>query len=206
MRMQHESRPIRQFRNLSDDCLTNSLYAVCEVFYQGIDMDRDISNRKRRIISGVAGALLLLLYFVIFFMSAQNGEESGSVSLKISEKCAELVNAFTGGHWSRAFQENLASYFEHPLRKLAHLTEYALMGSLVFVLLRQWIRKGRRLYCSVIVWVLLSAAADEFHQFFVPGRYASVADVLLDTCGGVFGMGLSLLCIKLMNKHIEDVI
>ena len=50
------------------------------------------------------------------------------------------------------------------------------------------------------VWLFLSAAMDEFHQFFVPGRYCSLKDVLLDTCGGITGMfvcaGITILCQK----------
>jgi VanZ family protein len=98
--------------------------------------------------------------------------------------------------------DSLAEYFEHPVRKLAHFTEYAGMGVLVWWLLNGWIRKKKNLYFLVVGWVFVSAAADEFHQYFVPGRYASFWDVLLDTCGGAFGL---LLCIGisayLSNKN-----
>lgn len=93
--------------------------------------------------------------------------------------------------------DNLAEYFEHPIRKLAHFSEYACMGFLVYLILSQWMDKCRKLYLLSVLWVFLSAAADEFHQYFVPGRYASFADVCLDTCGGVFGM---LLCLAVANK------
>ncbi|MGN0400822.1 MAG: VanZ family protein [Acetatifactor sp.] len=149
-------------------------------------------------ITSVAGILLLLLYFFIFFMSAQNGDQSGSVSQKISEKCVEIINALTGGQWSKAFQESCAAYFEHPLRKLAHFGEYAVMGILAYTMLSQWMEQGRKLHSVTTLWVLLSAAADELHQYFVPGRYASVADVLLDTCGGICGM----LLVKIIRNHL----
>ena len=90
---------------------------------------------------------------------------------------------------------------EHPVRKMAHFSEYACMGALLFLLWSQWIRQGWVLRILVTVWVLLSAAADEFHQYFVPGRYASVADVLLDTCGGVCGMGFCLCVLALWKRR-----
>ena len=96
--------------------------------------------------------------------------------------------------------KHLTEWFEHPLRKLAHFSEYACMGILLYVLWSQWIRRGRRLYLLIGAWLFVSAALDEFHQFFVPGRYCSLKDVLLDTCGGITGMfvcaGITLLCEK----------
>lgn len=147
--------------------------------------------KKKIVITVPAAILLLALYMLIFGFSAQDGETSGSLSRIISEKCVELFNNLSGGHWTEGFMRNLAEYFEHPLRKLAHFSEYACMGILLYVLWSQWIRKGRKLYVLIALWVFFSAALDEFHQLFVPGRYGSFADVLLDTCGGAFGM---LLC------------
>ena len=38
---------------------------------------------------------------------------------------------------------------------------------------------------AAIAMVACYASLDEFHQIFVPGRTAAVADVLLDTIGGI---------------------
>ncbi len=159
-------------------------------------------NRKWKI-TVPAAVLLLALYMVIFGFSAQDGEQSGSLSQMISEKCVELFNSLSGGKWSKAFMEGLAAYFEHPIRKLAHFSEYACMGILVYVLWAQWMDRGRRLYLLTVEWVFLSAAADEFHQLFVPGRYGSFADVLLDTCGGSFGMALCMLAAYLHRRSVR---
>ncbi len=148
-----------------------------------------MQGRTKKIVKTVsAAALLLALYGLIFGFSAQDGEQSGSLSQLISERCVELLNTISGGHWSDVLRAQLAEYFEHPIRKLAHFSEYACMGVLLWVLWEQWLQKGRGLYLLITGWVLVSAAADELHQYFVPGRYASPADVLLDTCGGVCGM------------------
>ncbi len=143
---------------------------------------------RRIVISVTAGILLVGLYCLIFSFSAQDAEESGSLSALISEKCAELLNTLSGKHWSETMIQSMAEYFEHPIRKLAHFSEYAMMGILVYLLWRPWMQRGRKLYLLVLLWVFLSAAADEFHQTFVPGRYGSFLDVLLDTAGGAFGM------------------
>lgn len=154
--------------------------------------------KKRKIfVTAVSGVLLVLLYCVIFNFSAQNGEESGSLSQKISVKCVELVNNISGKNWSSDMKACLAEFWEHPIRKLAHFSEYACMGLLVYSLWSQWMRRGRGLYLLTVGWVFLSAALDELHQRYVPGRYGSFADVLLDTCGGVCGMLFCLAVLRL---------
>lgn len=71
-----------------------------------------------------------------------------------------------------------------PLRKLAHFTEFAALGTLLswrFGMLNK--RKG-------FAWVCGTAAAcvDETIQVFVPDRGPSIWDVLLDSCGVASGM------------------
>lgn len=149
---------------------------------------------KKYLITAAAGVLLFLLYGIIFAFSAQDAEESGSISRYVSEKCVEVADVLSGRTWTEAFKEVLEAQIEHPIRKLAHFSEYACMGILVYTLWRQWKRRGRGLYLLTVIWVFLSAAGDEMHQYFIPGRWASPADVLLDTCGGVFGV---LICICL---------
>ncbi len=143
---------------------------------------------SRLAVTVVAAIMLLCLYSLIFSFSAQTGEQSGGLSQKISEKCVEFMNSLSGNNWTVLFQKELAAYFENPIRKLAHFGEYACMGILVYTMWRPWILRGRKLYLITILWVFLSASGDEFHQLFVPGRYGSIADVILDTAGGIFGM------------------
>lgn len=156
--------------------------------------------KKKIVLTVLAATLLLLLYMMIFGFSAQDAEESGSLSQMVSQKCVDLLNELSGSDWTTDYREHLTEWFEHPLRKLAHFSEYACMGVLLYVLWSQWLSRGKRLYLLIGGWLFVSAALDEFHQFFVPGRYCSVKDVLLDTCGGITGMfvcvGIVLLCKK----------
>ena len=158
-------------------------------------------NRQKIAVSTVAAILLVLLYLVIFLFSGQNGEESGSLSAMISEKCAELLNAISGKHWTQSVIESMAVYFEHPIRKLAHFSEYACMGVLLYGIWRPWMKKGRKLYLLIVLWVFVSAGTDEFHQLFIPGRYGCFADVLLDTCGGTSGLCACVFAEKTMSRR-----
>lgn len=155
---------------------------------------------RRGLVTLAAAVLLGALYSLIFRFSAQDGGESGSLSRMISEKCVEFANWLSGSGWNAAREAELAEWLEYPLRKLAHFSEYACMGILVYTLWSQWIARRKPLCALTVVWVFLSASGDEFHQYFVPGRCASFTDVLLDTCGGASGMLFSLAVCALYRK------
>lgn len=157
-----------------------------------------MNRTKRKIfVMLLSGILLGILYCMIFGFSAQDGETSGSLSKAITRFGVKLWDDITGGRMTQVMIENAAAYFEHPLRKAAHFCEYAVMGVLVFGFLYYPVQKTSFRYGIVVLWILVSAALDEFHQYFIPGRYASFADVLLDTCGGVCG---ALLCVWIVRR------
>jgi len=66
------------------------------------------------------------------------------------------------------------------LRKGAHLTEYAVLGALLYRAL------GREPLALAVG--LAYAATDELHQHFVHGRHASPVDVAIDAVGVAAGM------------------
>ncbi len=79
------------------------------------------------------------------------------------------------------------------VRKGAHLSEYAVLALLLWRARAKSLTKAPTpwdwpLASQTILLVMLYAASDEFHQRFVPTRQASVADVLIDTCGGILGL------------------
>lgn len=130
---------------------------------------------------------LFFLYVLIFSFSEQTGEESGSLSFYVSRLGAELVNLITNRNWTSDILDSMAAYWENPIRKAAHFGEYAVMGCLISGIVKDLIL-GKKKYALILLWVFFSAAADELHQLFVPGRCGNFADVLLDTCGGGFGI------------------
>ena len=66
-------------------------------------------------------------------------------------------------------------------RKLAHFTEYAILG---FLAARAF-RTSPRWFLISAVLVVLYALLDEYHQSFVPSRTASIFDSLIDMAGGI---------------------
>jgi VanZ family protein len=73
------------------------------------------------------------------------------------------------------------AWWDVLLRKLAHVTEYAVLTALWWRALRA-LGISRPLAAAVGV-ALLYAVSDEFHQTFVDGRNGTPVDVLIDAIG-----------------------
>lgn len=83
------------------------------------------------------------------------------------------------------------------LRKIAHITEYAIL----FLLSRRalessWYLNNKGVYIAAILFSVMYAVSDEFHQSFVPGRGPAAMDVGIDS----FGVLLGLLSHKFYGK------
>jgi VanZ family protein len=82
---------------------------------------------------------------------------------------------------------------EFGIRKLGHLTEYAILAMLLWRALRsgtRWQMKMSILFLIAWVACAIFAASDEFHQSFVPSRTASLNDVMIDICGAFVGLAV----------------
>jgi VanZ family protein len=100
---------------------------------------------------------------------------------------SEVFSAEHSAHWlSRIIKlpprEFAVVHF--LIRKLAHLTEYAVLGGLLFRALRGD-EDGWRMRWAVTAVALAACVAvtDEWHQLYVPSRTGSGWDVVLDTVG-----------------------
>ncbi len=80
------------------------------------------------------------------------------------------------------------------IRKAAHVTEYLVLGILLFRAFRAGSRERRpwRWAIASLMVVALYAAGDELHQVFVIGRTPSLVDVGIDTVGGLLGQCASV--------------
>ena len=135
------------------------------------------SIRRQHISFAFWLALAIAIAVAIFLFSSQPAEISNETSKGALRKLLEL---FLGES-----TDALIRQYNHPLRKAAHFTLYAMLGfSLTGVFQHQ--RRLHKLPLAVIVSAAF-AALDELHQHFVEGRGPQVTDVLLDTAGAAAG-------------------
>lgn len=117
--------------------------------------------------------LLVITWMIfIFIMSSFNSAESSNQSNFIVNIIANIFNI------------NNISILSLIVRKLAHFTEYFILGLLVYNLIYS---NQKKAYFAIIICVLY-AISDEIHQLFVPGRSCQVLDVIIDSSGSLLGI------------------
>lgn len=146
--------------------------------------------------------LLLLMniiwMMVIFSFSAQPASESSETSMKVGTMVGKVLKP---GFSDLPKEEQIqyAKRIEFPIRKLAHATEYAILGVLTSLFFFSWKRKRYGLYGWL--WGILYAITDEFHQAFVPGRSCQMTDVAIDSLGCLFGCTVIALLMSIRRKR-----
>ena len=87
------------------------------------------------------------------------------------------------GYW-------LADILEPNFQNALHVPLYA---TLQILWLRALAKPERSMLMTITMALILTCSygiIDEFHQSFVPGRYASVLDVLLNVLGALLGAAI----------------
>ena len=128
--------------------------------------------------------LLLGWMTLIFCLSAQGGDESSVTSNSFGALLYTLLRSIFP-----FLQISLDAFVEEyvPLiRKIAHFSEFAVLGILIYLNLWEFSKKNIIVYSSLLS--VLYAALDEIHQLFVDGRCCSVKDVLIDSAGALCGI------------------
>ena len=76
------------------------------------------------------------------------------------------------------------------IRKLAHVTEYFILASLLYRCLTFDHPNRINAKLRTIIFITLAALIDELHQSFTASRTASIVDVGYDCLGGVWALWL----------------
>lgn len=124
--------------------------------------------------------VLCLIVFFIWDNSLQNGGTSDGFSLIFANWIAPIANklGFYGNIWA----------LNRIIRKLAHLTEFTILGGVLYVVLRRYIEYGT--VVKTIGVGIVIASLDEFIQLFSLGRSSQLSDVLIDTVGIIIGISV----------------
>ena len=124
--------------------------------------------------------VLCLIVFFIWDNSLQNGGNSDGFSLIFAEWLSPIADklGFYGNIWA----------LNRIIRKLAHLTEFTILGGVLYVVLRRYIEYGT--VVKTIVVGIVIASLDEFIQLFSLGRSSQLSDVLIDTVGIIIGISV----------------
>ena len=156
---------------------------------------------RRGILRWFLTCLTLFWMVFIFMMSSAGKDESNSQSGAV---CEFICEHFVEGYEEMAPEEQIQMQqkISFPVRKCAHLSEYAVLGALMTLTAASWRREGEETMRTgetpggtvrilpVLAAGFLYAVSDEIHQIFVPGRSGEPRDVLIDTSGVLIGICL----------------
>ncbi len=135
----------------------------------------------------------LILWAIVIFILSNEGSDTSSGR---SDAIVQMVQA-----WGAAVDTDFLTFL---IRKSAHIIAYFILGILAYNVVRIYSWPMRRAILVSVAIVLLYAASDELHQYFVPGRSSEVRDVLIDTIAGLFGIGIyALIDARLKAKHLN---
>ena len=142
--------------------------------------------------------VLILWMIVIFSFSSADANKSTGTSDKVITTMIEIKDKITNNETPNNEKEIIVKNSSFYIRKIAHITEYLILGFLIFNLLKQY--SVTNIYYAIGLSILYSCT-DEFHQLFINGRSGSIRDVLIDSIGILIGTYLYKL---LFIKNIEN--
>lgn len=157
---------------------------------------------KKNILRIILILLLLGTFYIIFGFSSQDGEKSGSISRRITEKIATFIPQIQKEN--EIEKENIMNTMERIIRKMAHFSIYTAVGLLLMALVSTYnIKEKNRLIISLTTGIIY-ASSDEIHQSFVPGRSPMITDIVIDTMGVILGILLIILGKKIIKKYRKN--
>ena len=143
--------------------------------------------KKRRL------ALLIAIILTLAFIwgnSLLNREQSSDESAWVLQLVTPILELFVGK----------GRVTEHLVRKLAHFTEFSLLGFELFFWFSYVREKGKEILLLAMAHGLFAALTDETIQLF-SARGSQVQDVWLDFAGATAGALFALLITILFRKR-----
>lgn len=152
-----------------------------------------------------AAVCIVLIGAAIILFSSQDGTESSGLSTEVTRIISGIIFRRFDSMTAEE-QSFIVSELNPFVRKLAHFTEYALLGAAIYSLILSAdtvrIRKKR---LAALIASAVFASTDELHQLFVSARSGKLTDVLIDSCGAAAGI-LAVTVVVIAVKYIREEI
>ena len=136
---------------------------------------------------GLLVALLAFIWGNSMTPGNVSGEMSGWVSQLLGKILPFLSPESEHGHWL--------------VRKIAHFSEFALLGMLFRWLFAMLMEKKLPSFLLPLGCGMICAVIDECIQFFSPGRVCSFVDMCIDWSGVLTGIVVLMILYFLWNKR-----
>ena len=141
----------------------------------------------------------IIMAMLIFGFSKQDGEESTGLSYKAADIILTVCDKAGIVDYNDNNRDSMIESVQFPIRKAAHMTEYAVLSVLIMLALIVDGLKGIRLPVISSIIAIVFAATDEFHQ-----KFGCLRDVFIDAAGSIIGLMIAYVIYKNMCKHKEN--
>ena len=149
-----------------------------------------MKDKKRMTARVILTVLTVAAVAAIFYNSSQSAVESTERSSPLTD----WINGILAG-FPIPF-----SVTENFIRKLAHFTEYAILGTMLSVTYYLYLLKIKTALIATLITGAAVAVIDEVIQLFPAGRSCQVSDMLLDFCGVAFASAIVMLIIRAVEN------
>ena len=152
-------------------------------------------------------AATLCVMVMIFAFSMQDADRSDHTSGFISKA---IISVFYPDYDTQTPEKQREIYdsVQFAVRKCAHFSEYTLLGFMLRLCLESWVghrmKKRYALMMPAFIGGALYAVTDECHQLMIDGRSGQWTDVLLDSCGVLFGTFIGNRMIILIDRKRKE--
>ncbi|WP_296883476.1 VanZ family protein [Thomasclavelia sp.] len=113
---------------------------------------------------------MIIWMIFIFIMSNTNGNDSSSQSNFFANIILQFIN----------IDKETLTFL---IRKLAHMSEYAILALFTYYALIKIAFNKRIIFQITFLISFLYACSDEFHQLFISGRSGQFTDIIIDSTG-----------------------
>jgi VanZ family protein len=146
-------------------------------------------------------SLTILYAMLIFYLSSKSnlGDPRALLDMDILRS---IIHYFEGSDLKFLLYP-LGLFYQYP-DKTVHMIEYAVFGFLLYLTLKNSPYPSFRDHAMLfaIAIGIMYGISDEFHQSFVPGRTASILDLVADAMGVTLAQTFIFIKDKLCIKHI----
>ncbi|WP_405342396.1 VanZ family protein [Ruminococcus sp.] len=149
-----------------------------------------MKDKKRMTARVILTVLTVAAVAAIFYNSSQSAVESTERSSPLTD----WINGILAG-FPIPF-----SVTENFIRKLAHFTEYAILGTMLSVTYYLYLLKIKTALIATLITGAAVAVIDEVIQLFPAGRSCQISDMLLDCCGVAFASAIVMLIIRAVEN------
>lgn len=148
--------------------------------------------QKKKIFFILSIIMTLIIWINSFLPADISGAQSGWV-VGMVQSILDLFNIEVG--------VDILSLW---VRKLAHFTEFMILGILWFFTIHEYQNNMKKSVIYVIIISVTTAILDETIQLFSEGRAFSILDIGIDTLGVLFGLLLCLIFKVMIHEKGES--